>query len=104
MDAIFTASTTEPNEGFLARIDLDRTDGPTGDFLAVDPTGRTSSDRIWAAGNVVDPNSNVAMCVSAGAVAAGAVNMALISAEFDSAAAEARLGNQCVVSYRCEAI
>jgi thioredoxin reductase len=89
VDAIFTAGTTEPNDGFLMETDLDRADGLMGSFLTVDSTGKTSSDRIWAVGNVADPAANVPMSISAGAVAAGTVNMALITAEFDYAAMEA---------------
>jgi thioredoxin reductase len=88
VDAIFTADTTEPNDRFLVGNGLDRTDGPMGNFLAVDPTGKTSGDRIWAVGNVVNPAANVPMSISAGTVAAGTVNMALITAEFDHATRE----------------
>jgi thioredoxin reductase len=85
VDAIFTVSALEPNDAFLAPLGLERTDTPVGSFLAVDPTGRTSSDLIWAVGNVTNPTANVAMSISAGSQAAAVVNMALITAEFDHA-------------------
>lgn len=85
MDALYTAGTPRPHEAFLSGLGLARTDTPLGSFLAVDPMGKTSSDRIWAVGNVVNPAANVPISIGAGAMAAGAVNMALIGAEFDAA-------------------
>ena len=87
VDAIFTASAPEPNDGALAGLGLDRTELPMGQgsFLAVDATGRTSHERIWAVGNVTNPALGVAASMGAGTVAGGMLNMALISAEFDAA-------------------
>lgn len=85
VDALFTASALEPNDGFLSHLGLDRADNPTGSFLAVDPTGKTSHDRIWAIGNVSNPAATVPMAVGAGAMAGGMVNMALVTEEFDEA-------------------
>src|SRR5699024_7569741 len=86
-DAIFVTPTGRLNDGFLSTVALERSSGPMGEFLAVDPTGKTSNERIWAVGNVVSPPANVAMVIAAGAVAASAVNMALVNAEFDAAVA-----------------
>jgi thioredoxin reductase len=86
LDALFTVGVPQPHDAFLAGLGLKRAEGPMGSFLAVDPAGRTSHDRIWAAGNVVNPAANVAMSISAGAVAAASVNQALVEADFDAAA------------------
>ncbi|MDQ2624018.1 MAG: NAD(P)/FAD-dependent oxidoreductase, partial [Actinomycetota bacterium] len=87
VDAIFTASTLEPNDAFLAPLALERTELPMGmgSFLAVDPFGRTSNERVWAVGNVANPSLGVAASMGAGTLAGGAVNMALITEEFDAA-------------------
>lgn len=85
VDAIFTMGDPHPHEDFLAHLGLDRADGPMGSVLAVDATGKTSSDRIWAIGNVVNPGANVPMAIGAGAMAGGMVNMALVTGEFDAA-------------------
>ncbi len=85
LDALFTVGVPRPHDGFLAGLDLERADGPMGSFLAVDATGRTSHERIWAAGNVVNPAANVPMAISAGAFAGASVNQALVVAEFDAA-------------------
>jgi thioredoxin reductase len=87
VDAVFTGGTPRPRDDFLAGLGLDRTDTPLGNFLAVDAAGRTSHNRIWAAGNVTDPAQNVSMAISAGAVAGGMVNMALVTEDFDNAVA-----------------
>ena len=90
LDAIFTAGAPRPHDGFLAGLELARTELPAGlgSFLAVDATGRTSHDRVWAAGNVVNPMANVPMSIGAGAFAGPAVNGRLVEEEFDLAVAE----------------
>lgn len=79
VDAIFTAGTPRPHDSFLASLDLARDETPLGSFLAVDAAGRTSDDRIWAIGNVVNPTANVPMSIGAGAFTGGAVNGALVA-------------------------
>jgi thioredoxin reductase/SAM-dependent methyltransferase len=86
VDAIFTAGAAKPHDGFLASLDLARAENPLGTFLAVDQTGKTSHDRIWAIGNVVTPGANVPMSIAAGSLTGGAVNMALVTEDFDHAA------------------
>ena len=85
VDAIFTVGAPRPHDGFLASLDLARDETPFGSFLAVDPTGRTSDERIWAIGNVVNPGANVPMSIGAGAFTGGAVNAALVTWDFDAA-------------------
>ncbi len=87
LDAIFTAAEPRPHDDFLQGLDLERTELPfvPGSFLAVDPTGRTSHERVWAVGNVVNPMANVPMSIGAGSFAGAAVNGALIEQEFDDA-------------------
>ncbi len=85
LDAIFTAATLRPHDDFLAPLGLARTDGPMGSFLSVDVAGRTSNDRIWAIGNVVNPGANVPMAIGSGAMTGGAVNAALVTEDFDAA-------------------
>ncbi|MEV7693461.1 FAD-dependent oxidoreductase [Microbacterium sp. NPDC089189] len=87
VDAIFTAGTAEPHDGFLAHLDLARTDGPMGRTLTVDERGRTSHPRIWAAGNVVNPAANVPVAMGAGSFAGAAVNAALVQEDVDRAVA-----------------
>lgn len=89
VDAIFTAGAPQPHDGFLAGLSLERTEQPfgLGSFLTVDSTGKTSHDRIWAIGNVVNPMANVPMAIGAGAFTGGAVNGALVEEDFDLALA-----------------
>lgn len=88
VDALFTAGDLRPHDEFLAGLELARTETPFGSFLTVDPTGRTSDERIWAIGNVVTPMANVPMSIGAGAFTGGAVNAALVGWDFDEAAEE----------------
>ncbi|GAA1857428.1 NAD(P)/FAD-dependent oxidoreductase [Myceligenerans crystallogenes] len=85
VDAIFAGGESVPHDAFLAPLGLARSETPMGNFLDVDQTGRTSSARIWAAGNVVNPGLTVPMSIGAGAQTGGAVNMALVTEDFDLA-------------------
>lgn len=86
VDAVFTASEMVPHDGFLAELDLERSETPAGDFLAVDGMGRTSHPRVWAAGNVVAPSASVPLVMGAGTFAGAAVNFALVEEDFALAA------------------
>lgn len=88
IDALFIAGTPRPHCAFLDHLGLATTETPMGRFLAVDAMGRTSSDRIWAIGNVTNPAATVPVSIGAGAVAGGAVNAALVTEDFDRAAAD----------------
>lgn len=85
VEAIFTAGAPRPHDGFLAPLGLERSDTPFGSFLAVDPTGRTSEERIWAVGNAVNPGANVPMSIGAGAMTGAAAAGALAGWDFDAA-------------------
>ncbi len=86
IDALFTAGRPRTHEDFLAHLELARTETPFGSFLAVDQAGKTSNDRIWAAGNVASPMTNVPMSIGAGTMAGAALNGALAGWDFDAAA------------------
>ncbi len=87
VDAIFTGGPLRPRDEFLAGLELARTETPMGSMLTVDPTGRTSHERIWAVGNGAPPAANVPAALGAGAMAGGVVNMFLVTEDFDRALA-----------------
>lgn len=89
VDAVFTAATLVPQDGYLAGFGLEREDSAFGSFLKVDPTGRTSHPRIWAAGNITAPGANVPISIAAGAMAGGMINADLVTEDFALAAASA---------------
>lgn len=86
IDALFTMAQPRTHEAFLAHLDLARNETPFGSYLSVDPMGKTSDERVWAAGNVVNPMANVPMSIGAGTMAGAALNGALVAADFDAAA------------------
>ncbi|MDN5727566.1 MAG: NAD(P)/FAD-dependent oxidoreductase [Propionibacteriales bacterium] len=88
VDAVFTAGQLQPIDGTVADLGLDRTEQPFGAFITVDPTGRTSHPRIWAAGNVVNPMANVPISAAAGTMAGSMINADLVTEDFDRAVAE----------------
>ncbi|MBL0887002.1 NAD(P)/FAD-dependent oxidoreductase [Myceligenerans indicum] len=85
VDAIFAGGSPVPHDAFLAPLGLSRSETPMGSFLEVDRTGRTSNERLWAVGNVVDPAATVPMAAGAGTATGGAVNLALVTEDFDRA-------------------
>jgi len=87
LDAIFTGGTLVPHDGFLAGLDLARSENAMGSYLAVDGVGQTGHPRIWAVGNVVNPGANVPLSIGAGAMTGSVVNMMLVTEEFDAATA-----------------
>ncbi|MBP1303013.1 MULTISPECIES: NAD(P)/FAD-dependent oxidoreductase [unclassified Curtobacterium] len=78
LDAIFTAPRLIPQDAALRQLEVERTEHPWGSFATVDPSGRTSVDGVWAAGNVVNAMANVPVSIGTAALAAGAVNHALV--------------------------
>lgn len=90
VSALFAMGTPLPQDAFVAHLGLERADTPFGTFLAVDVTGRTSSARIWAAGNVVNPAATVPASMGAGAMAGAAANAALVEEDFSRAVSIAR--------------
>jgi thioredoxin reductase len=78
LDAIFTVSRLIPRDTPLRQLDAERTEHPWGSFATVDPSGATSVDGVWAAGNVVNAMANVPVSIGSAALAAGAINHALV--------------------------
>ena len=87
VDALFTAAQPRTHEAFVEHLGLARTETPFGSYLAVDQAGKTSDERVWAAGNVVNPMANVPMSIGAGTMAGAALNGALVGWDFDAAVA-----------------
>jgi len=85
IDAIFTAGTPQPHDAFLDHLELERAEIVGASFLVVDAEGKTSRDRIWAVGNLVNPMLTVPMSIGAGAITGAAVNRTLVLDDFDDA-------------------
>ncbi len=54
-------------------------------FPIVDPTGRTSTPGVWAAGNAADPRAQVITAAGAGSTTAIAINADLVQDDVDQA-------------------
>lgn len=85
------AITPVPRDHILRVLGAETSDTPFGPFVAVDAAGATSVPGVWAAGNVVDPKSQVIVSASAGYQAAAAINMDLIEEETEHAVAARRI-------------
>jgi thioredoxin reductase len=75
--AVFVRPANRPQaDAVLARLGVERDDAG---FVAVDANGRTSVPGVWAAGNVVDPRTQVIAAAGAGNTAAIAINADLVA-------------------------
>ena len=76
--------------GFLAALGLEPTAHPrgVGEYIAADATGLTVVPGVWVAGNVTGLAAQVGGAAAAGAVAAAAINMDLVTEEAQEAAAD----------------
>lgn len=82
LDAIFLGPRPVPNDTLLTDLGAERAPAfGDGDWVAVDPTGRTSVPGVWAAGNVVNPGASVPIAAGAGNLAGAAINADLIEEE-----------------------
>ena len=86
IDAIFLGTRLTPLDAFLPE-DLERTTNDHGSFLTVDPAGRTSHPRIWAAGNLTNMHANVPMSIGSGSAVGGALNADLMMEDTERAVA-----------------
>ncbi|WP_353114633.1 NAD(P)/FAD-dependent oxidoreductase [Microbacterium sp.] len=66
-DAVFVAPVMEPRAGMVEGLDLVRA---AGGWIETGPTGRTSVDGVWAAGNVSNPRAQVITAAGEGSAAA----------------------------------
>jgi thioredoxin reductase len=74
--AVFIRPTNTPHpQDHLAALDLDL---DRAGFITVDPSGHTSAEGVWAAGNVVDPRMQVITAAGSGSAAAIAINADLV--------------------------
>ena len=88
LDAIFTAPRPEPIDELLGPLGAEFDDAGFGPFVVTDPSGKTSVDGVWAAGNVASPMANIPMSMSAGSFAGGAVNADLVGDDIAAALAQ----------------
>ncbi|WP_433873219.1 NAD(P)/FAD-dependent oxidoreductase [Saccharopolyspora sp. CA-218241] len=83
--AVFVGPRFVPHDELLTGLGCELGDNG---WVAVDPSGRTSVDGLWAAGNVVDSPAQLINAASAGSTAAIALNHDLLAADVDRAVAQ----------------
>jgi thioredoxin reductase len=84
LDALFTGGAPVLDLGYADAFGLRRADGP-GRPIEVDPVGRTSHPRIFAAGNTVAPFGNVPVSMGSGSTAGAGVNAVLTEEDVNRA-------------------
>jgi thioredoxin reductase len=81
--ALFVRPGNQPrDDGLLAGLGCDLDEAG---FPRVDATGRTSVSGVWAAGNVVDPRTQVITSAGAGSAAAISMNADLVNEDAEAA-------------------
>ncbi|MGH3630559.1 MAG: NAD(P)/FAD-dependent oxidoreductase, partial [Sciscionella sp.] len=87
LDVIAVAPITRPRADYLALLGLIPQPHPSGmgEHIPADPTGRTTVDGVWVAGNLTEPALNVLGSANSGAIAAGAINADLIAEDTERA-------------------
>ncbi|MBM6399649.1 NAD(P)/FAD-dependent oxidoreductase [Phycicoccus sonneratiae] len=83
-EAVAVASVVEARSAVLESlgvpvVDLEMFGRVAARHVEVDPMGRTSVPRVWAAGNVADPMSQVVMAAAAGTRVGAMVNAELVT-------------------------
>ncbi|MGG5257111.1 NAD(P)/FAD-dependent oxidoreductase [Phycicoccus avicenniae] len=83
-DAVAVASVVEARSAVLEAlgvptVDLEMFGRVAARHVEVDPMGRTSVPRVWAAGNVAEPMAQVVMAASAGVRVGAMVNAELVT-------------------------
>jgi thioredoxin reductase len=73
--AVFVKPDFVPNDALLADLGCAVRDNG---WVAIDPTGATSVEGVWAAGNAVDPRAQVITAAGEGSAAAIAINNDLV--------------------------
>ena len=83
-DAVVVASFVEPKSPLITALGLELTDlemmgRVMARSVAADPVGRTAVPRVWAAGNLTDPMSQVVMAAAAGVRTGAMVNAEMVT-------------------------
>jgi thioredoxin reductase len=80
-DYLVVTTRFEARGGFLATLGLEPVEHPMGIGTyvpATDPTGRTTVDGVWVAGNIADPMAQVITSAAAGLTAGAMINADLL--------------------------
>ena len=87
--AVFVRPDLVPNDALLTDLGCAVRDSG---WVAVDPTGMTSVDGLWAAGNATNPRAQVITAAGEGSSAAIAINNDLTDEDAEQAVTRYRLG------------
>ncbi|MGB3769721.1 MAG: bifunctional NAD(P)/FAD-dependent oxidoreductase/class I SAM-dependent methyltransferase [Rhodococcus sp. (in: high G+C Gram-positive bacteria)] len=87
LDALAVGMRFAARSDLLASLGVALAEHPSGmgEYVDVDPTGATSVDGIWAAGNVSDPSATVIAATAQGSLVGAHVNTSLIADDTDRA-------------------
>lgn len=79
LDVVFASGGMVALDELLRQLGAEQTDTPVGPWTASDPTGRTSVEGVWVAGNTANPAALVPVAAASGVVAAVTINAELVA-------------------------
>lgn len=79
VDVVFAEPRMVALDEPLRQLGAELTDTPAGPWTKVDPSGKTSIDGVWAAGNSANPGALVPVAAASGVTAAVAINSELVA-------------------------
>lgn len=85
VDVVFAEPALVSLDDPLTQLGVERTDTPFGSWPAVDASGKTSFDGVWAVGNAANPAALVPIAAGSGATAALAINGEFVAEEVAAA-------------------
>lgn len=86
VDVVFAEPIPVALDEPLRQLGVERTDTPFGSWIAVDGSGKTSVEGVWAVGNAGNPAALVPITAGSGASAALAINGEFVAEEVAAAA------------------
>lgn len=91
LDVVFASGRIVPLDDLLRQLGAEQSDTLFGPWTAADPTGRTSVEGVWVAGNSATPSALVPMAMASGVTAAVTINAELVDEDVRLALAEPEL-------------
>lgn len=88
LDVVFASGRMVPLDDLLRQLGAELTETPWGPWTASDPTGKTTVEGVWVAGNTANPAALVPVAAASGVTAALAINAELVAEDLRLAMAE----------------
>lgn len=79
LDVVFATGRMVPLDDLLVQLGAEQSDTFFGPWTASDPTGRTSVEGVWVAGNTANPGALVPVAMASGVTVGATINAELVA-------------------------